>query len=441
LKVAEDKYLEYYYELKPDDYMMDFSIRSQNLNGVIDGTKEIDLNWDLKAFRHSKSVTYENQYTEINWMYGDGDDDYAKSSENEDDEISWVAYQQHFFSSILLTDTPFEHGRFVAENLVEDEEVDTVFTKSFASNFSLQLNGGELNENMNMYYGPTDFKRLESYDRNLTEIVPLGWGIFGWINQYALIPLFNFFLGIVPAGIAIILLTISLKLLLSPVQYKQYVSQAKMKVLKPEINELNEKYKDNQMKKQQETMKLQSKAGASPMAGCIPGLLQLPVFYALFRLFPSAFELRHKSFLWADDLASYDVVANLPFHIPFYGDHVSLFPILASIAIFFYMTMTMGQSMQTSQPGMPNMKFIMYLSPLFMLIFFNNFASGLSLYYFISNLITIGIMLVIKTYIIDDDKIHAKIQANKKKPKKKKGFRHKMQKMMEEAEKQKNQKN
>jgi len=297
LKVAEDKYLEYYYELKPDDYMMDFSIRSQNLNGVIDGTKEIDLNWDLKAFRHSKSVTYENQYTEINWMYGDGDDDYAKSSENEDDEISWVAYQQHFFSSILLTDTPFEHGRFVAENLVEDEEVDTVFTKSFASNFSLQLNGGELNENMNMYYGPTDFKRLESYDRNLTEIVPLGWGIFGWINQYALIPLFNFFLGIVPAGIAIILLTISLKLLLSPVQYKQYVSQAKMKVLKPEINELNEKYKDNQMKKQQETMKLQSKAGASPMAGCIPGLLQLPVFYALFRLFPSAFELRHKSFL------------------------------------------------------------------------------------------------------------------------------------------------
>lgn len=438
LKVADDRYLEYYYELSPDDYMMDFSIRSQGLNGVIDGSKDINLDWNVKGYRHSKGISYENRYTEINWLYGDGSDDYAKSSENEDDDISWVAYQQHFFSSILLTDTPFKHGRMEAKNLVEDEEVDTVFTKQFTSTFPLQLSGGELNKDMNWYYGPTDFKRLDTYDRSLTKVVPLGWGIFGWINQYALIPFFNFLMGIFPAGIAIILLTISIKILLSPVQYKQYLSQAKMKVLRPEINELNEKYEDNQMKKQQETMKLYRKAGASPMSGCIPGLLQLPVFYALFRLFPGAFELRHRSFLWADDLSSYDVVANLPFHIPFYGDHVSLFPILASIAIFFYMMMNTGQNMQTSQPGMPNMKFIMYLSPLFMLVFFNNYASGLSLYYFISNLITIGIMLMIKTYIIDDDKIHAKIQENKKKPAKKKGkFGRKMQQMMEEAEKQK----
>jgi len=221
------------------------------------------------------------------------------------------------------------------------------------------------------------------------------------------------------------------------VQYKQYLSQGKMKVLRPEINEINEKYADNPMKKQQETMKLYSKAGASPLSGCIPGLLQIPVFYALFTFFPSAFALRHKSFLWADDLSSYDKIADLPFHIPFYGDHVSLFPILASIAIFIYMTMTTGQSMQQAQqPGMPNMKFLMYLSPIMMLFFFNNYASGLSLYYFISNLITIGIMLVIKNFILDEDKIHAKIATAKAKPKKKSKFSQKFSEMMEQAEKQ-----
>ena len=188
-------------------------------------------------------------------------------------------------------------------------------------------------------------------------------------------------------------MTIIVRIVLSPVTYKSYVSQAKMKVLKPEINEINEKHKDNAMKRQQETMALYSKAGASPMSGCLPALMQIPVFYALFNFFPSAFQLRQKSFLWADDLSSYDTIAELPFYIPFYGDHISLFPILASIAIFIYMMMTPGQNMQT-QPGMPNMKFIMYLSPLMMLFFFNNYASGLSLYYFVSNLITIGIMLV-----------------------------------------------
>jgi YidC/Oxa1 family membrane protein insertase len=209
-----------------------------------------------------------------------------------------------------------------------------------------------------------------------------------------------------------------------------------MKVLKPEIAELGEKYKDNPMKKQQETMKLYSKAGASPMSGCVPALLQMPIFYALFMFFPSSFALRQKSFLWAEDLSSYDVVAELPFSIPFYGDHVSLFPILASVAIFFYMTMTTGQNMPT-QPGMPNMKFIMYLMPLMMLFFFNNYASGLSLYYFVSNLITIGIMLVIKNFILDNERIHAQIQENKKKPKKESKFQRKMREMMEQAEEQK----
>jgi YidC/Oxa1 family membrane protein insertase len=292
---------------------------------------------------------------------------------------------------------------------------------------------------MHWYYGPTDVKVLDDYkELGLADSIPFGWGIFGWINRYVFTPFYGFLSSFLPFGIAIIVMTIIVRLVLSPVTYKSYLSQAKMKVLKPEITEINEKYKDNAMKKQQETMKLYNKAGVSPMSGCVPALLQLPIFYALFMFFPTSFALRQKSFLWAEDLSSYDVIFNLPFTVPFYGDHVSLFPILASIAIFFYMMMTTGQSMQMQQqPGMPNMKFIMYLSPIMMLFFFNNYASGLSLYYFISNLITIFIMLAIKNYILDEDKIHAQIQENKKKPKKENRFQRKMREMMEQAEEQK----
>lgn len=442
LKVSPNEYLEYRYVLKPGDYMMDFSIRSQGLNDVFNTANPVTMNWKLKGFRHAKSIQYENRYTELVFEYGGGDDDYVTDGDEEEEDISYVAYKQHFFTSILLTDTPFETGKFVSKNLVDDEEVDTVYTKAFASTLPLQLKGGELNYNMNWYYGPSDYQILNNYDRNLDEVMPLGWGIFGWINKHIFIPFFGFLSSVLPSyGLAIIVMTIVVRIVLSPVTYKSYLSQAKMKVLRPEINELNEKYKDNAMKKQQETMKLYSKAGASPMSGCLPALMQIPVFYALFQFFPSAFQLRQKGFLWADDLSSYDVVAHLPFTIPFYGDHVSLFPILASIAIFIYMMMTTGQSMQNAQqPGMPNMKFLMYLSPLMMLFFFNNYASGLSLYYFTSNLITIGIMLVIKNVIVDEDKIHAKIQENKKKPKKQGKFARKMQEMMEQADQQKKEK-
>ena len=438
LKASPDEFLEYRYVLKPDQYMLDFSIRSQGLSRVFNPAAPLTLDWKLKGFRHAKSISYENRYTELIYEYGDSEDDYVSSGEEEDEDITYVAYKQHFFTSVLLTDTPFETGKFAVEDLVEDEGPDVLFTKTFASTLPLQLQGGELNYNMNWYYGPSDYQILNNYDRNLDEIMPLGWGIFGWINKYIFIPFFGFLSSFLPSyGLAIIVMTIVVRIVLSPVTYKSYLSQAKMKVLRPEINELNEKYKDNAMKKQQETMKLYSKAGASPMSGCLPALMQIPVFYALFQFFPSAFQLRQKGFLWAEDLSSYDVVAELPFTIPFYGDHISLFPILASIAIFIYMMMTTGQNMQTQQPGMPNMKFIMYLSPLMMLFFFNNYASGLSLYYFTSNLITIGIMLVIKNFIVDEEKIHAKIQENKKKPRKQGKFARKMQEMMEQAEQQK----
>lgn len=445
LKVSESKFLEYRYELKPGDYMVDFSIRSEGLDNVVNTSQPINLDWSMKTYRHDQSITYENRYTRLTYMHDGTKISKLNQSGDEQEEIEeakWLSYRQHFFSTILVSEKAIPLATISTKDLVEDEETDTLFTKQFAAKFPLMVQSGEINHPMKIYFGPTDSKILKQYDDNLDGSIPFGWGIFGWINKAIFIPLFSFLSSFLPYGIAIIVMTVLIKLMMSFVQYKQFLSQAKMKVLKPELDAIREKYKNNRMKAQQETMKLQNKAGASPLAGCLPGLIQLPVFYALFMFFPTAFALRQKSFLWADDLSSYDVIAQLPFSIPFYGDHVSLFPILAAIAIFFYMKMTTGQQVasQPTQEGMPDMskimKYMIYFSPILMLVFFNQYASGLSLYYFISNLISIGIMLVIKNYILDEDKIHAQIQENKKKPKKQNKFQRKMAEMMEQAEQQ-----
>lgn len=449
LKTSDNQFLEYRYELKPTEYLVDFTVRSQGLSTVFNSSQPAKLDWKLKGIRHNKSVTYENRYTRLTYRHDEGK--LSKLSQAKDDDeveqgVEWLSYRQHFFSSILGTKTPFKTAELTSQDFVEDESVDTKFTKLYSSSIPLEFTGGELNQSMYWYYGPTDVREFKKYeDLGLVDSIPFGWGIFGFINKHVFTPLYNFLSGFLPYGVAIIVMTILVRLLMSPVTYKSYLSQAKMKVLKPEITEINEKYKDNAMKKQQETMKLYGKAGVNPMSGCIPAVMQMPIFYALFMFFPTAFLLRQKNFLWAEDLSSYDTIAELPFKIPFYGDHVSLFPILASVAIFFYMKMTTGQQQMMQQPkqeGMPDMggmmKMMIYISPLMMLVFFNNYASGLSLYYFISNLITIVIMLVIKKVIIDEDKIHAQIQENKKKPTKKKGrFQAKMQEMMEQAEAQK----
>ncbi len=446
LKVSPTQFLEYSYELKPNDHMLGFNVRSQGLSNVINSSQNVTLDWKLKGRRQAKSITYENRYTRLTYQHdGEKIDKLSQAGNDEEDEedVSWLSYRQHFFSSILVTDKPFKKVNFKSETLVKDEEVDTLYTKSYATLIPLELNGGELNEPLHMYYGPTDTATLRAYDKNLEESIPYGWGLFGWINKHLFIPLFGFLSGFLPYGIAIIVMTILIKLLMSFVQYKQFLSQAKMKILKPELEAIKTKFKGNKMKIQQETMALQNKAGASPLSGCLPALLQLPVFYALFTFFPTSFDLRQKSFLWADDLSSFDSIAELPFNIPIYGDHVSLFPILASIAIFFYMRMTTGQqaASQPTQEGMPDMakmmKYMIYFSPIMMLFFFNNYASGLSLYYFISNLISIGIMIVIKNYIIDDKKVLAKIEVRKSKPKKQSRFKQKMAEMMEQAEQQK----
>ena len=446
LKVSETKFLEYKYIIKPNDYMVDFTIKSQGLSDVINSSKKVDLDWRQKTYRHDKSISYENRYTRLTYMHDSGKVDKLSPTGEDDEneqEVEWLSFRQHFFSSILVTDKPFKKVALNSEDLVKNEEIDTVFTKMYSAKTTLVLKGNEFDESLGLYYGPTQVKALKPYGKKLEESVPLGWGIFGWINKYLFIPLFNFLIRFIPHGIAIVVMTVVIKLAMSFVQYKQYLSQMKMKILKPELDAVREKYKDNKMKAQQETMALQNKAGASPLSGCLPALIQMPVFYALFMFFPTAFVLRQKKFLWADDLSSYDVVAELPFNIPLYGDHVSLFPILAAVAIFFYMKMTTGQQAvtQPQQEGMPDMakmmKYMIYFAPIMMLIFFNQYASGLSIYYFISNLISIGIMIVIKNFILDEEKIHAQIQVNKAKPKKESKFQKRMKTMMEQAEQQK----
>jgi YidC/Oxa1 family membrane protein insertase len=453
LIISENQYLEYKYIIKPDDYMIDFSISSKGLDNVINTQDDYDLTWDYKSLRNSKSIEYENRYSRLTYEYEtDKVDKLGQTGDDEEtiSDLNWFSYRQHFFSAILLSSKPLNNVKLSQINMVVDQDIDTTFTKNYIASFPLKYNDkNEFDENFNLYFGPTDSKILSSYDKNIESSIPFGWGIFGYINKSIFIPLFSFLSSHFPYGIAIIIMTILVRLVLSPVLYKSYLSQAKMKILKPEIAEISLKYKDNAMKKQQETMALYNKAGANPMSGCIPALIQIPVFYALFMFFPTAFDLRRKSFLWADDLSSYDNILDLPFRIPLYGDHVSLFPILAGIAIFFYMKMTTGQNMASQQPpqeGMPDMakmmKIMIYASPIFLAVFFNNYASGLSLYYFISNLITIAIMLVIKHYILDEEKIHAQIQLNKAKPQKKPNrFQKKMKELMEEAERQKKSQN
>ncbi len=448
LKVSETQFLEYRYEMKPDDYMVDFSIRSQGLNNVINTSNTIQLDWTLDGYRHEKSLRTENDMYTFYYYKAEDEVDYINKGNTEVvNSLNWVVYKQHFFSSNLLTNKPLNDATITSTDLVDDKELDTVFTKRFELKAPLAVTNGELNYDMKWFYGPSDYNLLKTYEgTDLDETADLGWGIFGFLNRVVFYPVFNMLQGFIGNfGLIIILMTIVVRIIMSPLVYKSYVSSAKMKVIRPEMTAINEKYpgKENAMKRQQEVMAVQRKAGVSMMSGCVPALLQMPIFFALFKFFPTNINLRQQGFLWAPDLSSYDIIFDLPFEIPFYGDHVSLFPILASVAIFFYMQMNQSQQMNMQAPpqeGMPDMskmmKYMIYLSPVFMLVFFNNYASGLSLYYFVSNLLTITIMLVIKNYVIDEAKIHAQIEENKKKPQKVSKFRQRLDTAMKQAQEQ-----
>jgi len=287
LKVSANQFLEYRYEMQPNNYMVDFTIRSQGLSNVINSSQPIDLDWKLTTYRHDKSISYENRYTRLTYQYeGEKIDKLSPTGEDEETEadVNWLSYRQHFFSSILTSKTPLKSVRLNSTDLVENEEIDTVFTKTFQSKFTLEANAGELNQELGFYFGPTDNKVLQTYDIGLEDSIPFGWGIFGWINRYVFVPLFAFLAGFLPYGIAIIVMTVLIKMLLSFVQYKQFLSQAKLKVLKPELDAIREKHKDNKMKAQQETMALQNKAGASLL--CF-----IPIFSISFRFKAEKFPL------------------------------------------------------------------------------------------------------------------------------------------------------
>ncbi|MEM9052149.1 MAG: membrane protein insertase YidC, partial [Bacteroidota bacterium] len=369
---------------------------------------------------------------------GDGRD-YLSETGSDDDEIEkkdlqWLAFKQHFFSAILIPKSEIGDGAKLESYPYNEENPD--LNQYYKAELPIDPSVGSTVLSADLYFGPNDYKILKEYGNELDKVINLGWGIFGWVNKWVVIPIFDWLENTgLSYGIIILILTVLIKLALSPLTLKNYVSSAKMRVLKPEIDEINEKHKDSDpMKKQQATMELYRKTGVSPFSGCIPMLIQLPILYAMFRFFPSSIQLRHESFLWADDLSSYDSIYDLPMYIPAYGDHISLFTILMAISMFFYTIYNTNQMPQQNQPGMPNMKVIMYIFPFMMLFFFNNFASGLSYYYFLANVFSIGQMLVIKNFFIDEEKIHAQLQENKKK--KAKQGKSRFQKKLEEMAKQ-----
>jgi YidC/Oxa1 family membrane protein insertase len=437
--IDEQRSLDLTFKLDKDSSIVDFRFKL-NDSSRLDNYESVQLIWGRDSFRNSKSIDYENRYTALAYGFEEKKDSYLSvggSTNKNINSVNWISFREHFFSSILILKNQVNDVFISSEDLAGNVTLDNKFTKRFLANVPLNLDSDD-SLGFSMYFGPTDYETLKVYNLNLENSVQIGWGIFGWLNRFIFFPLFSFLTSYFSYGLSIILMTIIVKVAIAPLTYKSYESQVKMRVLKPELEVINEKYKDDPMKKQQETMNLYTRSGANPMSGCLPALLQMPIFFALFVFFPAAFSLRGKSFLWADDLSSYDSILDFGFYIPLYGDHISLFPILASIAIFFYTKMTTGQQMMpASQTGGVNMKVIMYMMPVMMLFFFNNYASGLSLYYFISNILTIVLMLVIKNFIIDDTKILTQIEENKKKPLKVGGFRARLQKALEEAEKQK----
>jgi YidC/Oxa1 family membrane protein insertase len=367
----------------------------------------------------------------IYYRFADDDVDYISETSDDKEEIQadlqWVAFKQQFFSSVLIAKDGWESPTDL-ETSTEEENLDVV--KSCDAKLTIPYTGQELEQvALQFYFGPNHYNSLKEYELGLEEMIPLGWGIFGWVNKLAVIPVFNLLkdtgLGY---GIIILILTLIIKMVLMPFTYKAYMSTAKMRVLKPEIEEINKKFegKDDPMAKQQATMGLYSKAGVNPLGGCLPMLFQMPILIALFRFFPASIELRQQPFLWADDLSSYDSILDLPFEIPFYGDHVSLFTLLMTISTIFYTRLNM--SMQAGNPQMEQMKWMMYLMPVMMLGWFNGYASGLSYYYFLANVVTFAQNYAFRKFV-DDDAIHSKLQENKKKPKKQSNFQKRLEDM------------
>jgi YidC/Oxa1 family membrane protein insertase len=435
LMADENHYVEYLYTLK-DDYLVDFDINMVGMESLIpSGVNYMNLEWEMSTPQTEKSKDNQDMYTGIYYQVdADKEVDYLSLTSSDEEEInarlSWVAFKQQFFSAIFIAKDGFEKPT----NLVSEKKETSKFIKDLSAKFELPYDHKRDEQlNYQFFFGPNHFKTLQTYNSGFEELIPLGWGIFGWVNQYIIINIFDYLNGFFSSyGLIIFLLTIIIKLGLSPFTYKAFLSQAKMKVLKPEIDKITEKNKGkDQMKTQQETMSLYRQAGVNPMGGCLPMLFQFPILIAMFRFFPASIELRQESFLWADDLSSYDSIYNLGFEIPMYGDHISLFTLLMTVSTLLYTHM--NSSMATGQ--MAQMKWMMYLMPIMFLGFFNNYAAGLSYYYFLANMFTFTQQYFMKR-MINEDAILAQLQANKQKPKKKSKFQKKLEDMQRKQEQQ-----
>lgn len=445
LPVAADACLEYEYliynkQAPERDYLVDFNVRMVNMAPRMANQTSIGIDWSNISYQNEKGFQNENMYTTLAYHFpGESSiEDLGMSestkSKNVSTSVNWIAFKQQFFSSVFIAPENVSNANMAFDTAAPGSELLKNFSAQMTVPYTVQTEGYDFA----FYFGPNKYAILKKVVDNdgaelhLERLIPLGWGIFGWVNRWCVIPVFDFLRNYIASfGIIILILVILVKLVISPLTYKSYVSMAKMRLIKPQVDELNKKYpkKEDAMKRQQATMELYKKAGINPMGGCIPMLIQLPILIAMFRFFPASIELREQPFLWADDLSSYDSIVNLPFSIPFYGDHVSLFALLMAVSLFGYSYFNYQQT-ASSQPQMAGMKFMMvYMMPIMMLFWFNSYSSGLCYYYLLSNLFTIGQTLVIRR-MVDDEKIHAVMQANA--AKRSKGKKSKFQQRYEE---------
>jgi YidC/Oxa1 family membrane protein insertase len=432
LSAGPGKYLEYVYTLRGNDHMMGFKINMVGMQDVLaSNMQEIDLHWTMEA--PSQESDLNNQRIKSTIYYKIPDEDVNYLSETKDEvktldgsNLKWLSFKQQFFTSVLIAENSWGKTKPTIET--HTDRSDTLHVKNFSAKLSIPFTHRPAESfAMKFYYGPNSYPLLKQYDMDLERQIPLGWSIFRYVNKWLVIPIFNFLDSFnMSYGIIILILTIIIKIVIFPIAYKTYMSSAKMRVVKPEVDEINAKFKDGDpLKKQQATMALYKKAGINPMAGCIPVLLQMPILIALVSFFPSAIELRQHGFLWASDLSTYDSIYHLPFKIPAYGDHVSLFALLMTASTVLY-TWSNSQLMgQTDQ--MPGMKWMMYLMPVMFLVFMNNYSSGLSYYYFLANMITFGQTWLMRKFV-DEAAIHKKIQDNKLKPVKTSSWQQRLEK-------------
>ena len=405
------------------------------------------LNWAADFKKTERLFSEQRRVSTICFDQAESGLDYLSETASEsgvaEENVNWVAFKQSYFSAILHPENPFpkKGTKFFIKNFKEGHPQAWTHLKGYHATMALDFQNNKAS--FNWFFGPNDYEVLKSYDSGYDDILNFGWGLFRWINIYAVQPIFNLLLNNgIAIGWAILILTLILKTILMPVQWKMFVSSVKMRILKPEIDELNAKYpkQEDAMKKQMEMMSLYRESGASPLSGCIPMLIQMPILLAVFRFFPAAFELRQKSFLWAEDLSSFDSILDLGFHIPIYGDHISLFTLLMAGTTLAYTYMNSGNMQQPQQPGMPDMRIIMYIFPFMMIFFFNNYSAGLSYYYFISTLLSIVMMLLIKYFFVNEEKLKVKMAERKAnnaanpKAKKKSKFQERLEEMQRQQQ-------